>query len=73
MKVQNGAMKGRGRSQWRLETQNGTIEVCMPVVSHLHHCDEEQDPDPEPHQSDRSDPDPHHSKRSDPDPHQSER
>ncbi len=29
----------------------------MPVVADLHHFDEEQDPDPDLHQSERSDPD----------------
>jgi hypothetical protein len=41
----------------------------MPVIPDLHHLDEEQDPNPEPHQSKRSDPGPHLSERSDPDPH----
>jgi hypothetical protein len=41
------------------------------VVADLHHCDEEQDPDP--HQCERSNLDPHQSESSDPDPHQGEK
>ncbi len=29
-----------------VEAQNGAWRVCMPVVTGLHHFDEEQDPDP---------------------------
>jgi hypothetical protein len=32
----------------------------MLVVADVHHFDEEQDPDPDQHQGERSDPDPHH-------------
>jgi hypothetical protein len=49
MKAQNGAMKGRGRPQRRLETRNGAVQVCMLVVADLHHFDEEQDPELEAH------------------------
>ncbi len=34
-------------------------KVCIPVVANLLHFDEEQDPDPDPHESKRLDPDPH--------------
>jgi hypothetical protein len=36
---------------------------------HLLHFDEKQDPDPVPHQCEKSDPDPHQSEKRDPDPH----
>jgi hypothetical protein len=50
-------------------------EVCLcgPVVEGLHYLGEVQDPDPHPHQSEKSDPDPHQSEQYDPDPHQSEK
>ncbi len=38
----------------------------MSVVADLHHFDEEQDPNPDPHQSKRSDPDPHKNEEADP-------
>jgi hypothetical protein len=38
------------------------------LVAALHHFDEEQDPDPDPHQSNKSDPNPHQSEKKDPDP-----
>jgi hypothetical protein len=45
LKAQNGALEGRGRSQWRLETQTGVLEGLRPVVTDSHHSDEEQDTD----------------------------
>ncbi len=36
-------------------------KVCMPVVADFKHFDEEQEPNPDPHQSESSDPDPHQS------------
>jgi hypothetical protein len=64
---------------WRLTME--PWRVCIPVVAELHHCDQEQDPDPQAnvrpdldqHQSERSDPDPHQCERSDLDPHQNEK
>jgi hypothetical protein len=43
--------------------------VGGPVVTDLCYVDEEQDPDPEPHQSGKSDMDLHQSEKKDPDPH----
>ncbi len=64
-------MEGRERWQWR---QRGSKwrrgGVCWPVVADSHHTDEEQGPDPDPHQNGKSDPDPHQSKNSHPAPHQ---
>jgi hypothetical protein len=51
-------MEDRERSKWR---------VYMTVVADSHHFD--QDPDPDPHQNEKSDPDPHQSKKSEPNPH----
>ncbi len=49
-----------------MEAHNGGVEaqmkpwrVSLPVVADSHHFDEEQDPDADPHQSDKSDPEPH--------------
>jgi hypothetical protein len=33
LKAQNDAVEGHGRSQWDLEAQNTTLEVCRTVVS----------------------------------------
>ncbi len=56
--------------------------ICRPVVADPHLFGEEQDPDPNPHQSgkldrdpgahqtEQSELDPHHNKKRDPDPHQ---
>jgi hypothetical protein len=49
-------MEGHGRLQWGLKMRRAGS--CRPMVADLHHCDEEQDPDPDPHQSEHSDPDP---------------
>ncbi len=48
---------------WRLKIE--PWRVCRPVNADLHHFvfDEEQDPDPEPHQSEKSDPDLRQSKK----------
>ncbi len=43
------------------------------MVAGLDHFDEEEDPDPDPHQKEKSDPDPYESQKSDPDPYQSEK
>jgi hypothetical protein len=50
VKAQNGAVEGRGRSQWRRDGIGGS----EPVITDSHHFDE----DPKPHQSENSDPDP---------------
>jgi hypothetical protein len=47
----------RNRELWRaVDANSGGVRlklepyrVCRPVVAHLHHFDEEQDPDPDPH------------------------
>ncbi len=44
----------------------------MPVAADLHHFDEEQDPDPDQHQRERSVLDPHQRELSDPDFRQSD-
>jgi hypothetical protein len=52
MKVKkNGAMEGREHEQWRRGGSKWSRggSVCIPIVAHLHHFDEEQDPDPDPH------------------------
>ncbi len=61
---------GTGRGSKR--SPGGSVK---PVVADLHQYDEveEQDPDQEPHQSEKSDSDPHQSEKSDPDLHQSEK
>jgi hypothetical protein len=41
--------------------------VCRPIVADLRRFDEEQDPDPDPHQSKKSDPGLHQSENRDPD------
>ena len=43
--------------------------VYRPVVADSHHFDEEQDPDPDPHLSEKLDPHTHFSEKLDPDPH----
>jgi hypothetical protein len=45
--------------QWRF---------CRPAVVDLHHFDEEQDQDPNPHYTQKSDPDPHKCEKRAPDP-----
>ena len=60
IQVQNGAIKGRGRSQWRLKME--PLEGLYDSGAELHHFDEEQDSHLNPQQSDRSDPDRHQSK-----------
>jgi hypothetical protein len=42
---------------WRLKTEPWMI--YRPAVADSHHFDDEQDPDPDPHLSERLDPDPH--------------
>jgi hypothetical protein len=42
---------------WRLKME--AWRVCRPVVTDLLHFDEEQDPDPDTHLSEKLDPDPH--------------
>jgi hypothetical protein len=32
-----------------LETQNDAVRVCSPMIADMHHSDEEQNPDPDPH------------------------
>ncbi len=44
-------MEGRERSQWRRGGSNGAVEACRTVVAGWHHFDEQQDPDPNTHQS----------------------
>jgi hypothetical protein len=61
-RLKNGSMEGRGRSQW---SRGGFVNP----VADLHHFHEEQEPDPDPHQSDKSEPDPHQSEKIDSDPH----
>ncbi len=41
---------------WRFTME--VWRVCRPVIADLHHFDEE--PDPDPHQSEKRDTDPHH-------------
>ncbi len=59
------AMEGRECSQWRLKVEPWMV-FFMPLVADLRHFDEEQDPNPNPHQTERSDPDPHQIERSGP-------
>jgi hypothetical protein len=46
-RLKNGAVEGRGRSEWRPEASL----LFRPVVADSHHLDEDQeeDPDPDPH------------------------
>jgi hypothetical protein len=59
----------RGGSKW----SHGGCVLCIPMITDLHHLYEQQDPNLEPHQSERPDLDQHQRERSDPDSHQSER
>jgi hypothetical protein len=41
------------------------MELCREVVADSHNFDEDPNPDPAPHRSEKSAPDPHQSKKSD--------
>jgi hypothetical protein len=45
------------------------VEACRQVFEAPHHFDEEQDPNPDPHLSEKSDPDPQLNEHKDLDPH----
>jgi hypothetical protein len=54
VKAQNGAIETRRFSQWRC----GCSKWRGLLVADLHHFDEGEDPDPDPHQGGKSDPNP---------------
>ncbi len=73
LEVHNGA-KGAHQKNLRgknggVEARNVAVESLNPVVLDFQHFDEEQNPDPDPdlHQSEKSDPDLHQSEKSYPD------
>jgi hypothetical protein len=72
VEAQIAAIKGRGRSQWRLKylVLEGTYIHCRALVADSHQFSEKQDPHPDPHQSEKLDLKQHKSENRDPDPHQ---
>jgi hypothetical protein len=53
-RLKNGTMEGRERSQWGLKM--GPYRFCRLMDADLHHFDEDRnlDPDPDPHQSEKT-------------------